>query len=448
MGSSLSHPSSPLALVARYTTAPLAYLFYTRREGQENPNLIRSDVAQADLELQSLRHDLDERNERVIAITEESRVAREDGKTKERLLREKDQEVLMLRRQAEEYRVSLERLRASEASLNAHLQRQEKQRKVLEDELRHLKTEYADTAGLLDARTSELKSAQAFLTKADTISGADVIRMVEALNAEILQNAAFMADSFEFGLLAEEEAEEAAVEEAAQNAQRFMGPALIQLLRTGQHDDPMIVQIAFQACLAEFARWIATAWCFEDSQDDHFLEIHEQMLRREPHAVAGRWRALTRMYVRSGLEEPDALPHLIALIRDSFLDILEIAGSSGGFLGDVPEALVTSFRDGVSTIIDLSLRLNKTIGQDLTSCDMETIAVKSDEAFDSEFMTDAFDGGNPRENLATGRVLCTTDLGLQRVEKVSKGDIEVMERTTLLKPRVALDSVVSSLGEP
>ncbi len=48
---------------------------------------------------------------------------------------------------------------------------------------------------LLDARGEELRNAQAFLTKADAYSYADIKAMVDALNSEIMQLASYMSDT-------------------------------------------------------------------------------------------------------------------------------------------------------------------------------------------------------------------------------------------------------------
>ncbi len=48
---------------------------------------------------------------------------------------------------------------------------------------------------LLDARGEELRNAQAFLTKADAHSHADIKAMVNALNSEIMQLASYMSDT-------------------------------------------------------------------------------------------------------------------------------------------------------------------------------------------------------------------------------------------------------------
>ena len=75
------------------------------------------------------------------------------------------------------------------------LEQRETELQIVTNELVQTQTKYTETSALLDTRTSELKGAQAFLTKADSVAGADVVRMVEELDAEILQTT---ADHFVF----------------------------------------------------------------------------------------------------------------------------------------------------------------------------------------------------------------------------------------------------------
>jgi len=84
--------------------------------------------------------------------------------------------------------------------LSHHLNVQSSQLQHTRTTLAQADADHATTRRLLVERTAELDGAQAFLNQADNVSGADVIAMVDALNAEILQNAAFMADSLEDSL--------------------------------------------------------------------------------------------------------------------------------------------------------------------------------------------------------------------------------------------------------
>ena len=103
-------------------------------------------------------------------------------------------------------------------------------------------------------------------------------------------------------------------------------------------------------------------------------------------------------------------------------------------------------------IVRLALALNWVTGREITSADFEPYIILWDTVFDPTAMEDLSE--EPAHlKLKTSEeeedhVLCTTDLGLRRIEKLPKakggtgGDIQT---TVLLKPKVALHSVIQSL---
>lgn len=120
------------------------------------------------------------------------------------------------------------------------------------NQLKAMSEQKAQLHTLLDDRTFELKGAQSFLTTADTSSGADVISMLQRLNAEVLQSAAYMAesmvDTFSFesgGVVRNENAYEVVT--------GLFGQSLAHYLVTKKHkDDPLLIQITFQSCFIKF----------------------------------------------------------------------------------------------------------------------------------------------------------------------------------------------------
>jgi len=140
---------------------------------------------------------------------------------------------------------------------------------AIQDEARRAETKRLQTVKLLEERTTELKGAQAFLTKADSLSGADVIGMVESLNSEILQVSAFMADTLKCGYppMATEE-----VEQMAAQASRVLGNRMVRLLRSKQPDgDPMLIQIALQAYMVSLCKEMTSSWDLHNQQCHHIL---------------------------------------------------------------------------------------------------------------------------------------------------------------------------------
>ncbi|KAF9047802.1 hypothetical protein BJ165DRAFT_1122543 [Panaeolus papilionaceus] len=238
----------------------------------------------------------------------------------------------------------------------------------LEAELAHVKGEFEDTAELLRRRTTELKGAQTFLTKADQTSGADVIRLVEELNAEVMQTAATMAE----GLQIEEkklqpggkELESNEMREADARTEEYIGPRLTELLKTSEHyEDPILIQIALQAGMTAYVHWAISSWCFESQDDEHMLsEIYARVRETEEQAVSGRWRQLTRTHLqRMFVPTPDISVGLIEMFTNVFM--------TAGLKGDavtIQELLLNNFSDRINLVCRLAQQLNKNIGEGVT----------------------------------------------------------------------------------
>jgi hypothetical protein len=110
----------------------------------------------------------------------------------------------------------------------------------------------------------ELKGAQRFLTQTDSLSGAEVILMAESLNAEILQAAAYMADSLEFSYTRTKENVKA-YEDSYERGIRVLGEPMMQVLRSRWEQpeadpDPTPVQIALQITMVHYSARIVDLW--------------------------------------------------------------------------------------------------------------------------------------------------------------------------------------------
>jgi hypothetical protein len=182
-----------------------------------------------------------------------------------------------LEKEVKELQKHLGQSRKHAATLEDKLNRREKDIKYAKDKSIQLEMEHGKTSTLLEARTSELKGAQSFLTTADSLSGAEVSSMVEGLNAEILQAAAFMVDSFTFGRVGTTPGKVSTT--ARTRMESILGPTVLRLLGSVRHcEDPLVVQIALQACMANFGKWAIAAWHLDISQDQSILgNIYSQM---------------------------------------------------------------------------------------------------------------------------------------------------------------------------
>jgi hypothetical protein len=215
--------------------------------------------------------------------------ARLDAQTKEENMAILRKELAGMHGQMEELGKLLQSTRSHNQVLGDQVKAQTREAQLLKDETVQVKTRHAQTLELLEARTLELKGAEAFLTKADALSGADVIALLNTLNSEIYQTAALVAESFEFtrkGGSEEGMSDRVAggeqptdMEEVYASATEILGSRMVELLKASEHhEDPTLIQIAFQAGMSAYSNWIVTTWYFEDPEDEHLLsEIYARV---------------------------------------------------------------------------------------------------------------------------------------------------------------------------
>lgn len=159
----------------------------------------------------------------------------------------------------------------------------------------------------------------------------------------------------------------------------------------------------------------------------------------EEQAVSGRWRQLTRAYLQR------IFAHNVELVPDlvhAVCNILVTAGSKDS-LQELHERVNDRFGDAISRVVKMSQVLNKQIGEGVTSSDLEALYIGFGAPFNPITMDDALrSGGN--ERYTSESILCTTDLGLVRAEKVA-GSVGEWKETILLKPKVIMFSGISEV---
>ncbi|KAF8829624.1 hypothetical protein HHX47_DHR3000539 [Lentinula edodes] len=306
------------------------------------------------------------------------------------------------------------------------------------------------TKTLLDMRTAELKVAQAFLPRSDRYAGADIMKMVESLNSEIHQTASIMADVFSPDLQGPGTVlgdGEVGLHEAAVHTEEILGEGMAKMLQTFNHqEENILLQIAFQASMCAFTEWIMDSWCYHDRDSEVeavLQETYEQLRETEEQPVSARWRILTRKYVRKlypRVEQPNLAYHILAACAN----ILIISGlheSEQGLL----DRLAARFADRVALIVERAVHLNNVIGDDITSCEFVPIYCTPDVAFDPSTMENATENGSATAGHEAifvhneNKILCTTDLGLLKAEKVH-GEEGTWNNTVLLKPKIVMPS--------
>jgi DNA repair exonuclease SbcCD ATPase subunit len=223
---------------------------------------------------------------------------RSDAENREEALKALQDEFDRMKSRLEELEKLLERTRRHNKILEDQVKQQTEASQLLKDEALQIKTKHAQTLQLLETRTLELKGAETFLTKADALSGADVIGMLNTLNSEIYQTAALVAESFEFkekkssrpGWREVEDVNETgddvegagdtvekgnSAEEMAEvhaSAIEILGSRMVELLKTSEHhEDPTLIQIAFQAGMSAYTNWIVTSWYFDDPEEEYLI---------------------------------------------------------------------------------------------------------------------------------------------------------------------------------
>ncbi|KAM5545517.1 hypothetical protein V8D89_000555 [Ganoderma adspersum] len=313
-------------------------------------------------------------------------------------------------------------------------------------ELRRANEDLRETAALLDTRTAELRDAQAYLSRPDDVADAEVLHLIEGINSRIFQAAASIADAFRSRYGAQKDLPR----EAAARVQYLFGDDLTHALCSVDHsDDSLVVQTVLQAVMTFHVRWLCDTWDFNVTGHKHVLQRIYQLIRRtEQQSVAGRWRALSRTYVKTflkdgvgqGRREVDVLVHDIT-------NILLVCG-----IAAAPQDLLTevgsSYADALGEVIHLALEFQRITGEGIISRDLLILVARLGEPFDPSRMDDEWaDPKGAHHGNDTHPVLCTTQLGLVREEKIATGGDEegMIATVALLKPKVVLTSFLEEM---
>lgn len=140
-----------------------------------------------------------------------------------------------------------------------------------------LQKRLSSTMSLLDARTTEIQGMRDIFGPPDSISDVDAVKLVSALNAEIFQTASLLADSF--GTIKSRALEGIDNRSACGRVRQMFGPRLVELLRSVPHDEnPILLRVAFQACMVVFSDWISAAWHFQmEPAPQFFGEVYRNV---------------------------------------------------------------------------------------------------------------------------------------------------------------------------
>lgn len=101
-----------------------------------------------------------------------------------------------------------------------------------------------------------------------------------------------------------------------------------------------------------------------------------------------------------------------------------------------------AYAERIDILVKSALQLNRAIGQAITSCELKVVCLPPDTLFDPATMGDSFGRDLSKGKAAAEAVLCTTDLGLLRAEKVQG----IWQETILMKPKAVLQSGLEEMA--
>jgi len=144
----------------------------------------------------------------------------------------------------------------------------------LKDELEAVKVQLADAKALSEARGKELKGFQVFLTPADTLSTADIVQKVNALNEEIFQAAALLGEMLRMTERTDRTQEQ--ITEAFEKAKWMLGEHMAAILAAESMNprrdlNPLLVQVVLQIAMTTWCRFVVSSWKPNDSTMADFL---------------------------------------------------------------------------------------------------------------------------------------------------------------------------------
>ncbi|KAF9465193.1 hypothetical protein BDZ94DRAFT_1254765 [Collybia nuda] len=300
----------------------------------------------------------------------------------------------------------------------------ERQNRMLQDQLRHQSRELQNTMSQSLPRPIQALQNLEPSGKEDVLGG--VVGLLDTLNSEIFQAAAFMADSLSYASSSTLSAQK--IKEAVERSSQTIGRPMVLILRsrlaqTNAEFDPLPIQIALQACLIDSCMRIISSWYPGHWEYGDFLStIYSRIQDTVGKKVSVKWRTITQAQLRYPSDNHTETT-LKVFIIESLVHTLHTAGWSE--TGLEAEKTLTAFDERLLMIVKLALRLNTSLGED-----WEAVTVQPNEPFNSETMEDAYDEYEETEEIE--RIVCTTDIGLNALSG----------NGTTVKPKVVIQSML------
>ena len=174
-----------------------------------------------------------------------------------------------LRRRDEEFRQASQII----DNLRHDNQRSTDNIRSLQNELFNIRQQFQDAKNLSEVREKELAGFKAFLAEADTLSISEICEKVTALNEEIFQTAATLADAL---VHKPHEVSQTELDTAYAVSQEMVGEKMTKLLifqsqKPKPKVNPLLVQVVLQIFIVKFCVSKIQSWYPNDSLLSQFL---------------------------------------------------------------------------------------------------------------------------------------------------------------------------------
>ncbi|KIY64374.1 hypothetical protein CYLTODRAFT_493171 [Cylindrobasidium torrendii FP15055 ss-10] len=323
------------------------------------------------------------------------------------------------------YEKHIEGIQQKEQELRARLQQSQMNTQSMQNQYEHEHARRCAAEKLNDLRRNELQEAQAYLEKSDTMSAQDIVSLVRALNSEIFQFAASVAEATPLRAEGHQENED------IQKLYKVIGPELasvVQSMPLPSVDPEFLFQTVIQVALTSVSRvWTtlfdARAPTYSEAQES-IRSVYRSIRSASPQSVSARWRAL--VYSRHKYENPDEARNILYGKLERALKIVVRA------LGYV---VTNQMLSGITPIADAIIKFDRAGGEAALSQSMVPIFIKAGTQFSPDEMEDA-NGSTEAKDTVVGCI----ELGLGSYERGDSGKRTSKESPLLLKPVVLLAS--------
>ncbi|KXN86014.1 hypothetical protein AN958_10571 [Leucoagaricus sp. SymC.cos] len=334
----------------------------------------------------------------------------------------------------------VEQLRETERALKDRFEELEAEIETIEKKLSQRESQREE----LKQITKELAVAQRFLSTADSLSQAEVVRAMETLNEEIFQLTSILADRIQVEKKKLQPSERL---EMFRSRIPSLGLAFLEVVEAKDLEDNLAIQIGWQATLAYWCSEVIGAWVVADlgreEVNGEMKEIYKGIKAKNDQAVAGRWRAIAHGVseeISSEVRENLPLDAIRALVA---LPVL------CGYISDRKshDELCNAFQQRMGPLIDKCLKFRKMVGEGITSTDIRPYFLRSGEEYLSKYAELEYEDdkdGSPKEKKDV--IACSLGLGLYCTRTTPGANNQFVEhREPILKPKVVLKETLKEI---